>query len=174
MDIYGMTKPIAGYFLMLIGIGFTISGPLAGYISDKVLKKRKPVMLIGLALSLLFWLLMAVYGNSFNSFEFYSCLFLLGFAFGFVNIYMTISKELFSTTICGTALACFNTFNFIGAGIFQFMMGFMLDSTFGGSRIFQSYQLIFILCVVGVCASIIFALISKETFGIDPEEPCKA
>lgn len=174
IDVYGMQKPIASNFLMLIGIGFAISGPLAGYLSDKILLKRKPVMLIGLFLSLIFWTIMAAFGNALAPPIIYSAFFLLGFAFGFVNIYMTISKELFTSDIYGTAIACFNTFNFINTRLFQYFMGIILDLTFGGSRIFSAYQLIFVICLGGIGIAIVLGLFSKETLGSAPGDACKA
>uniref|UniRef100_A0A7C3J3W5 MFS transporter n=1 Tax=Candidatus Methanomethylicus mesodigestus TaxID=1867258 RepID=A0A7C3J3W5_9CREN len=165
MDVYGMTKEAAGGYLMMIGIGFALGGPIAGIISDSV-KRRKPILLAGQALSLAFWVIMASFGSGLAALPMYSAFFLLGLAFGFANIYMTISKELFHPGMTGMALACFNTFNFVGAGIFQSLMGFMLDLTFGGARSFEAYQLIFVMCSICVFMTIFLALISKETYGI--------
>lgn len=165
MDVYSMTKEAAGGYLMMIGIGFALGGPIAGYISDTV-KRRKPILLAGQALSLAFWVIMASFGGGLAALPLYSIFFLLGLAFGFANIYMTISKELFHPGITGMALACFNTFNFVGAGIFQSLMGFMLDLTFGGARSFESYQLIFIMCSICIFMTIFLSLISKETYGL--------
>jgi len=163
MDVYGMSKATAGNFLIFIALGFMILGPIAGFISDKT-RRRKPVLITGVFLSLLFWGVMYAAGGSLGAYELMSMLFLLGTAFGFANIYMTVSKELFTTDICGTAMACYNTFAFIGAGFFQYFMGLMLDITYGGSRIFASYQLIFLIGVVCLTASLIVAILSKETF----------
>jgi len=164
MDVYGMSKPSAGNFLLLIGLGFMILGPIAGFISDKT-RRRKPVLMTGVLLSLLFWLIMYVAGGSLDDYQLMSVLFLLGSAFGFCNnIYMTMSKELFTTDICGTAMACLNTFAFIGAGFFEYFMGVVLEISYGGSRIFASYQLIFLIGVVCLAASLIVATLLKETF----------
>jgi len=170
IDVYGMSKPAAGNFLMFIGLGFMILGPIAGFISDKT-QRRKPVLITGVLLSLLFWLIMYAAGGSLGDYQLMSMLFLLGSAFGFTNIYMTVSKELFTTDICGTSMACFNTFAFIGAGFFQYFMGLLLDMTYGGSRIFASYQLIFLIGVVCITASLIAAILSRETFQAGPVCP---
>lgn len=162
MDVYGMSKPSAGNFLLFIGLGFMIWCPLAGFISDKT-RRRKPILMIGVLLSLLFWLIMYVMGGSLGDYQLMSVLFLLGSAFGFSNIYMTVVKELFTTDIIGTAIACLNTFAFIGAGFFEYFMGVVLNVTYGGSRIFASYQLIFLVGVVCLTASLIVATLIRET-----------
>jgi len=167
MDVYRMDKATSGFYLMFIGIGFTLAGPIAGFISDKVIRRRKPVLLMGQLMCFTFWMALALYGSQLGPAVTILAMFLLGFGFGFVNIYMTIAKELFETNICGTALACFNTSNFIGAGFFQSFMGIVLDSIYGGARTFPAYQSIFIMAVACIVATIFLTLISKETINLN-------
>lgn len=163
MDVYGMNKSDAGALILFIGLGFMIMSPVAGYISDKIMR-RKPVLLAGMVMSLVFWLLVSFFGNSFGSYALMATLFLLGTSFAFCNIYMTISKELFGSEISGTSMASFNTFAFLGAGFFQYFMGFLLDSLYGGARSFPSYQFIFSLATVCIVVAMIPAIMSKESF----------
>lgn len=163
MDVYGMNKSDAGALILFIGLGFMIMSPVAGYISDKIMR-RKPVLLAGMVMSLVFWLLVSFFGNSLGSYALMATLFLLGTSFAFCNIYMTISKELFGSEISGTSMASFNTFAFLGAGFFQYFMGFLLDSLYGGARSFPSYQFIFSLATVCIVVAMIPAIMSKESF----------
>ncbi|MEM2128674.1 MAG: MFS transporter, partial [Candidatus Methanomethylicaceae archaeon] len=64
MDVYGMDKAAAGFYLMFIAIGFTIAGPTGGFISDRFLMRRKPVMVAGIAVGLAFWSILALLGGS--------------------------------------------------------------------------------------------------------------
>jgi predicted MFS family arabinose efflux permease len=163
MDVYGMNKSDAGALILFIGLGFMIMSPLAGLISDKIMK-RKPVLIFGMVLSFAFWLLMSLLGGSLGHYELIGALFLLGTSFAFCNIYMTISKELFGSEISGTSMASFNTFAFLGAGFFQYFMGFLLDNLYGGARSFLSYQFIFILATICIVVAFIPAIMSKESF----------
>ncbi|MDH5811839.1 MAG: MFS transporter [Candidatus Methanomethylicaceae archaeon] len=163
MDVYGMNKSDAGALILFIGLGFMIMSPVAGYISDKIMR-RKPVLLAGMVMSLVFWLLVSFFGDSLGSYALMATLFLLGTSFAFCNIYMTISKELFGSEISGTSMASFNTFAFLGAGFFQYFMGFLLDSLYGGARSFPSYQFIFSLATVCIVVAMIPAIMSKESF----------
>jgi predicted MFS family arabinose efflux permease len=163
IDVYGMNEATIGNFLIFIALGFMISVPIAGLISDRI-RQRKPVLLVGISMSLLFWATMSVFGASLNALGLDSLFFLLGAGFGFTNIYMTISKELFDTNICGTSLASINTFNFLGGGFFQYFMGFLLGSTYGGTMIFPAYQVIFVLGVVLISLALVVASFNKESY----------
>ncbi|MCX8182339.1 MAG: MFS transporter [Candidatus Methanomethyliaceae archaeon] len=163
MDVYGMNKSDAGALILFIGLGFMIMSPVAGFISDKIMR-RKPVLLVGMIMSLVFWLLVSFFGNSLGIYALMAALFLLGTSFAFCNIYMTISKELFGSDISGTSMASFNTFAFLGAGFFQYFMGFLLDNLYGGARGFPSYQFIFILATACIIIAMIPAIMSKESF----------
>jgi hypothetical protein len=61
-------------------------------------------------------------------------------------------------------MASFNTFAFLGAGFFQYFMGFLLDNLYGGARSFLSYQFIFILATICIVVALIPAIMSKESF----------
>ncbi len=163
MDVYGMSKSEAGAMILFIGLGFMIMSPVAGFISDKIMR-RKPVLLVGMVLTLVFWLLVYWSGKSLGAYSLMAILFLLGTSFAFCNIYMTISKELFGSDISGTSMASFNTFAFLGAGFFQYFMGFILDNLYGGLRSFASYQVIFLMALVCVLVAMVPAVMSRESF----------
>ena len=161
MNVYGMSKSTASLFFMFIGIGFMISFPLAGIISDKI-RKRKPVLLIGITLCLLTWLVMAVFGGVLDSYQLIALLFFLGFSFGITDIFLTIPVTLFPLEISGSAIAGLNIFNFIGGGFFQYFMGFIIDSTNQTGNVFFSYQIIFLICAFGALLSLAGAMLFRE------------
>ena len=163
-DVYGFNTATIGFFLTFISIGFIISSPLGGFLSDRVLKKRRPVLLAGLGMSLIFWLVLITTGGSLSTISLIA-MFLLIFATGFIYVFMSMSKELFPEKISGVGIASFNQFNFIGGGFYEFFMGFMLDITYGGAMGFAAYQLVFIISAVSLGIAMILTLIAKETFG---------
>ena len=142
MNVYGMSKSNASIFFMFIGIGFVIAFPIAGFISDRI-KRRKPIVITGIILSLFFWLLMTIFGGVLNDYEIVAMLFFLGFAFGITNIFLTIPVNLCPIEISGLGIAGLNIFNFVGGGFFQYFMGFILDSTGQFNNTLLSYQVIF-------------------------------
>jgi predicted MFS family arabinose efflux permease len=162
MNVYGMNAASASLFFMLISIGFIVAFPLAGIISDKI-QRKKPVLIAGIILSLLFWLLMTVFGGVLNSYQLVGLLVFLGFSYGITCIFLTIPVTLFPLEISGSAIAALNIFNFVGGGVFQYFMGFIIDSTHHqpGNEFF-SYQIIFLICTLGVLFSLAGALLFKE------------
>jgi predicted MFS family arabinose efflux permease len=169
-DVYGFNDATIGFFLSFISIGFIISGPIGGYLSDKVLQKRRPVLMAGLGMSLVFWILLAVSGGSLSSVALIGMFLLIGFATGFIYVFMSMSKELFPAKISGVGIASFNQFNFIGGGFYEFFMGVVLDIAYGGALGFPSYQLIFIISGVSVIFAMILTMIAKETYGGQAED----
>lgn len=162
-DVYGLTKSEAANSLLFIGMGFMLLGPVAGFISDKI-ERRKPILVLGISISLAFWAAMALFGNSLAPAAIALLFFILGVSFAFTNIYMTVAKELFNSQLVGTSMACFNVFAFVGAGFFQYFMGVILNAAYGGARGFEAYQLIFFLGVGLISVSLLVGLISRETY----------
>lgn len=171
IDVYGLSKSEAAAFLLFIGVGFMLLGPVAGFASDKM-ERRKPILIAGVSISLAFWALMSIAGGNLTPVTISLSFLLLGISFAFTNIYMTIAKEFFTSRVYGTSMACFNVFAFVGAGFFQYFMGFILDSTYGGSRAFGAYQLIFLMGVALISVSLLAGLVSRETF--KPPGVCKS
>lgn len=163
MNVYGMSKAEASFLFMFISIGFMVAFPLAGIISDKV-RRKKPVLLTGIILSLLYWLVMSIFGGALDSYQLLALLFFLGVSYGVACIFLTIPATLFPLEISGSAIASLNIFNFIGGGFFQYFMGFIIDSTHHTGNEFFSYQIIFIICTLGMLFSFVGAILFKEHF----------
>ena len=161
MDVYGMSKANASLFFMFISIGFMVAFPLAGIISDKM-NRKKPVLLTGIILSLLYWLLMSIFGAVLDSYQLLALLAFLGISYGITCIFLTIPATVFPLEIAGSAIASLNIFNFIGGGLFQYFMGFIIDSTHQVGNEFFSYQIIFAVCTLGVLFSLVGAILFKE------------
>ncbi len=164
-DVYGFNTATIGFFLTFISIGFIISSPIGGFLSDKIVKKRRPVLMAGLGMSLVFWVILITSGGSLSSISLIAMFLLIGFATGFIYVFMSMSKELFPEKISGVGIASFNQFNFIGGGFYQFFMGFVLDITFGGAMGFPAYQLVFTIGAVSVGIAMILTFVAKETYG---------
>lgn len=161
MNVHGMSKATASLFFMFISIGFMVAFPLAGIISDKI-RKKKPILLTGITLSLLYWLVMAIFGGVLNSYQLIALLVFLGFSYGITCIFLTIPVTLFPLEISGSAIAGLNIFNFIGGGFFQYFMGFIIDSTSQTGNVFFSYQIIFLVGALGALLSLAGAILFKE------------
>ena len=161
MDVYGMSQTTASLFFMFITIGFVVAFPLAGFISDRM-SRKKPILLVGIILSLLYWLVMTIFGGALDSYQLLTLLVFLGVSYGVTCIFLTIPATLFPREISGSAIASLNIFNFVGGGFFQYFMGFIIDQTRQAGNEFFSYQIIFLVCTIGVAFSLVGAIMFKE------------
>jgi len=79
-DILGWDKATYGLVLTFIGIGMILGCPTAGYISDKILKSRKKVLIIGTVLYTITWAAIWITAGQITVMEAYM---VINFVFGF-------------------------------------------------------------------------------------------
>ncbi len=167
---YGYDKAQASYFITLIALGFCVSAPFWGYISDKVLGARKPVFVGGILTYTFLWLILLATTKVFSSLLLYLIFFMFGFSSGAIIICITMVKELFPEQVVGTAVGCTNLFPFVGVGIFQPLTGYILDLA-GPIKIIEgvkfyptyAYHTAFMFCFLSLIIVSILAFFTKET-----------
>lgn len=157
-DVLGWDKATYGLVLTFIGIGMILGCPIAGYISDRVLKSRKKVLIIGTAVYTVIWAIIWMTAGQITSPETYIA---INFAFGFFGGFLAVSfaqiKELFPITIVGTSTAALNIFPFAGAAILQQISGLMLTA-----RSLEAYRSIWLFMLVCMVIAMVAVLLSKE------------
>ncbi|MDD2754382.1 MAG: MFS transporter [Methanothrix sp.] len=163
-DIMGWDRPTYGLVLTFIGIGMILGCPTAGYISDKILKSRKKVLIIGTVVYTIIWAIIWMTAGHITSTQTYMA---INFAFGFFGGFFVVSyaqlKELFPISIVGTSTAALNVFPFAGGAILQQVSGLML-----ATRSLESYQGLWLFMLICMIIATVAALLSKE------KEPGKA
>ncbi len=157
-DILGWDKATYGLVLTFIGIGMIFGCPTAGYISDKILKSRKKVLIIGTVVYTITWGVIWITAGQITVKEAYMAInFVFGFFGGFFVVSFAQIKELFPMAIVGTSTAALNIFPFAGGAILQQLSGLML-----ASRSLEAYQdlwLFMLICMVMATAA---AFLSRE------------
>jgi len=157
-DILGWDRPTYGLVLTFIGMGMILGCPTAGYISDRILKSRKKVLIIGTVVYTIIWAIIWVTTGHITSTETYMA---INFAFGFFGGFLVVSyaqiKELFPISIVGTSTAALNIFPFAGGAILQQVSGLML-----ATRSLESYQGLWLLMLICMIIATVAALLSKE------------
>jgi MFS family permease len=157
-DIMGWDRPTYGLVLTFIGIGMILGCPTAGYISDKILKSRKKVLIIGTVVYTIIWAVIWLTSGHITSTETYMA---INFAFGFFGGFFVVSyaqiKELFPISIVGTSTAALNIFPFAGGAILQQVSGLML-----ATRSLESYRDLWLFMLICMIIATVAALLSKE------------
>ena len=164
----GLTAQSAAFATGLIFIGWGISGPVSGWLSDKM-GRRKPLMiasaLCGLVLTTLF-----VFYPDMNKTSAY----LIFFAFGVTNtgvaIAYAVSTEIQDRNVIGTSIAFTNMISiFIGA-LMQPLVGLLVDIA-SGSRAYNVEKLLLSdfqaglrILPISSLVALILAFTVKETY----------
>ncbi|KTD52275.1 major facilitator family transporter transporter [Legionella quinlivanii] len=164
----GLSAHAAAFATGLIFIGWGISGPLSGWISDRI-GRRKPLMIasaiFGVILSSLF-----VFIPDMNT----STAYFLFFAFGVTNtgvaIAYAVSTEIQNGKVLGTAIAFTNMASIFVGACMQPLVGWLVDKA-AGARAYNLENLLLTdfqagLKILPLCSlvALILAFLVKETY----------
>ncbi len=157
-DVMGWDNATIGTVLTFIGLGMIVSCPIAGYISDKVLRSRRKVLIIGAVTYTVVWAVIWLMAGHVDSIEAYMAInFLFGFFGGFFIVSYAQVKEMYPIAIVGTTTAALNIFPFAGGAILQQVTGLMLND-----RSVTSYQEIWLFMLICMVIATAMAFLSKE------------
>jgi len=122
---HGLTESEAGLANSLLFFGFMIGAPLTGYISDK-LKRRKLPMVVG-ATGAAIVMVIVLYFPGLNEHALDGLMFTLGLLYSVQAIVFAVGRELSPNEAAGTAIAVTNMLVMIGAMFLQPFVGRLLD-----------------------------------------------
>jgi len=166
MQVYAFSKARTGNILMMIAVGMIVGSPMLSYLSEKVFRARKPVLLISSFTLIGIWILFILLVDALNVSFLYVVFFLLGiFASGIVVIGFTAAKELFPTQIAGTSTGMVNLFPFAGGALFQPLIGLILDSSgrLGNMYSPQAYRISFMGFLLAAIVALLSVPFMRET-----------
>jgi sugar phosphate permease len=164
MEIKGYSPVQTGNMLILAAVGSIIGGPVAGRLSDQISHSRKGVTWVGLSLycASLFPLtgLLEIQNPVWLGIVFFS----IGFFTSFGLLVFSHAKDLFPVSISGTVTTFVNFFTMAGGAIFMPLLGKVIESfpRTGTSYPSEAYHLAFLICFLGMSASLIFYAFSKR------------
>jgi MFS family permease len=170
MDGFGLSPITAGSILSMIAVGYIIGCPLSGLLSDRWVPSRKKLTLIVLSIYLAPLLCLAFLIGPGREFLLYPVYLSIGlFASGIV-LSIAHLKELFAPRIVGTALSLNNLFAIGGAGILQYLMGWLIERHPPTGRIYpiEAYREAFLLLLVGMVGALLLYLGAKDSPPLPP------
>jgi len=166
---YGMERFEASSNLLIIAVGLLIGCPLIGYISDRIGKRKLP-LLISLFMYTLCWVAMLVWpGGKPALWALPFLLFAMGlFASGFILVW-ACAKETNPIELSGCSIGLANMGGFFGAAIVQPLFGWALDKKWqglfeDGVRIYplESWRFAFLLALVILLSTTLIGILIKE------------
>lgn len=164
-----LSRTVIAWEVSLIFAGFAIGSPLAGWLSDRI-QRRKPLMIIGTLIGMCF-LSALIYIPALSQYTMAILLFFFGFFTSFFFLSFANMREINDPKASGTAIGFINMFNAIFGALFEPLIGKLLDlgwnhTTVKGVRIFPTidYQHALIALPIAMMIALILQLFIKETF----------
>ena len=170
-DVYGLSTTDAAVYATGTTLALLVSSPLTGFVSDRVLRRRKlPYTVLTFALLVLWVVFIASLGARLA--VVYVLLFAMGFAGGAFVLTWPIGSEVNPPHLAGVAVAVVNSGGFLGAALSQGPIGAVLDAHWAGAmaagaRVYplEAYRTAFGICALFVLASALATLLMRETAG---------
>ena len=172
MQIYGLPRDQAAALGALTAIGMGCGGPLTGFLSDRLMRSRRWPYLLLTAGSALIWVLWAFWNGGQPPLPvLYVFYFLLGLTNAMFILGLTIAKELNPPELAGVATGFMNISSFAGAGLYQPLVGWLLDLGWTGTivdgvRVYPlaAFQLTFFAAIAACLLALTGALLTPETY----------
>lgn len=172
MQVYGLTKTEAGNILSMLAVGMIIGSPAHGYISNKIVGARKPVILFSSIMTLMVTAFLSFDTGGLPIPVLYLLSLGLGiFANAIVVVGFTATKELFPVQIAGTSTGLVNLFPFLGGALAQPFLGYLLErrGRMAESFTVEGYQDAFFALFVFALIALAAALFIEETMKRNPD-----
>jgi sugar phosphate permease len=166
MQVYGLSKAKAGEILSMIAVGMIVGSPLLSFVSDRILRGRKPVLVLSSFLVLCLTALLAFRTDGLSLPILYLLTLGLGiFSSAIVVIGFTTTKELFPIQMAGTSTGLVNLFPFAGGAVFQPVFGYLLErqGRVEGAFTLAGYQEAFFALFVCALIAFLATLFLQET-----------
>jgi len=168
--VYHFTPEQAVAILNCTSYGWIISGPIIGALSDKIQRRRMPLLVTGFFAALL--LCIVFYLPGLNPSSLYLIFFLIGFCCGAHSLCFALGKESNPIQISATSVAVTNMLIMAGGMIFQPLVGKLLVLHSSGPLdahglpTYAAADYTFALSVIpiGVALGIILSIFLKETY----------
>ena len=172
MQTYALPRDSAANFLLIATVGMMVGAPSVGFLSDRILHRRRlPIVLFtGIALAIfLFWTLWD--GGKPPLGALYPLCFLMGFSVSSMFIPYACVKDIVLPSVQGMALGLINMGAFVGPALAQPIFGYILDLGWRGEiaegvRVYplEAFQQGLWICSFLAALGFISALLVKETY----------
>jgi MFS family permease len=178
-DVYGLSTTRAAAYASAPSLALLISAPLTGWISDRIVRRRKtPYTMLTTGLVGL-WVVLVLTLGRLPLWGVFALFFAMGiFSAAFVLTW-PIGREVNPPHLAGVAVAVVNLGGFLGAALTQAPLGALLDARWtgaivGGARAYpvEAYRAAFGACAMFVLASAVLSFLLRETRGVNVYGAC--
>ncbi len=165
---YGLSTAQAALLTSLLLVAWSVGSPLAGGISDRLRRRKLPLLAGGVLCAVMWAVLIYVPGLPYALLV--ALLAGIGLASGVVVIGFAFCKESAPAPLAGTASGIANMGNMLGGMVMQPAIGLLLDARWGGAlsagvRVydFSAYATGFTLMLAWLVAGLLAVAFARET-----------
>jgi sugar phosphate permease len=162
-DVYGMSKLTAGYYMMAAVLGLSLGSIVIGKLSDKMLRRKKPMLMFGTVYLVCWAVLLFVNGGKPPVQVLGVLFFIMGFSCAAFVLGWACGKEVNNPKYAGISTSVVNIGGFVGAAIIPLIPGKIIDKYGEILQPTQLYNKAFLYCFVAVCVGYLFIFLIKET-----------
>lgn len=166
---YNMAQTHAAGYCSLMLIAWAAGGPVIGWLSDRMGKRKQIYVIACLSLIALWWLLLMQ--GTWSTTMLVVLMVLIGLFSGAIVLSFAYARESAPSHLTGTVSGLINMGVMLGPMVMQPAVGIVLDKYWVGemvsnTRIYslQTYQYAFSLFFIWLCISTLFISLSKETY----------
>ncbi|NLY77788.1 MAG: MFS transporter [Tissierellia bacterium] len=162
-SVYGVSKVSATNYMTVAVIGMSIGSAVIGKFSDKIRKRKLPMLLFG-TVNLVSWALLIFLNGGKPPIEILNpLLFILGISCPAFALGWACSKEVNPPEITGISTSVVNIGGFLGGAIMPPVVGYIIDKYGEILSPVQLYQRAFLYCFIAVVIGYIAIFLVKET-----------
>ena len=165
MDVMGYPPVTAGNLILLLTLGVVLGNPVSGFLSDRVFRKRKGIMIValaGLALTLLAFAFVPVGAPLWLTAVLFA---VFGILAGTGSLAYAHLKELTPYDRSATALTVLNFFAIVGAGVFMQGLGLLMKTLYPVSTVsLEAFRAMFLVCAAVMLAGAVLYAFTWESF----------
>ena len=169
-DLYGLGMTGAALYATATSLALLVAGPLTGFVSDRVLRRRRAPYTILTAAQFVTWVVFVLTLGRLPLWGLYLLLFGMGLVGAAFVLTWPLGREVNPPELAGIAVAAVNLGGFVGAALTQGPLGALLDArwageTVGGARVYpvEAYRASFAASAVLILCASLVSLFLRET-----------
>jgi sugar phosphate permease len=171
-DVYGLDRTEAATCAAATPVAMLIGAPLTGWISDRVVQRRRVPFVVLTTCLFATWLVFLGTLGTLSLTGVTVVLFVMGAVGGAFVLVWPVGRDVNPPRLAGVAVAVVNLGGFLGAALTQGPLGAVLDARWqgmlaDGARVYplDAYRAAFGICAMFVLVSAAVALLMRETRG---------
>jgi predicted MFS family arabinose efflux permease len=171
-DVYGLGMTDAALYATATSLTLLIAGPLTGFVSDRVLRRRRLPYTVLTAVQFVAWLVFVLTLGRLPLAGLYALFLVMGLVGGAFVLTWPLGREVNPPELAGIAVAVVNLGAFAGAALTQGPLGALLDArwageTVGGARVYpvEAYRASFAAAAILILCASLISLFFRETRG---------